>query len=112
MLKEALKVGAGLRVDGYFSGQRHPKPGLVCKEFGYCDRNQGLEDWFRKYESRWLGEYEWMATNWNEALEGLSAVVGADARMQDADLVICGGPAWFCTMLRAVQPMPMLMYFA
>eukprot|EP00929_Paragymnodinium_shiwhaense_P097909 TRINITY_DN59483_c1_g4_i1.p1 TRINITY_DN59483_c1_g4~~TRINITY_DN59483_c1_g4_i1.p1 ORF type:complete len:407 (-),score=22.48 TRINITY_DN59483_c1_g4_i1:61-1212(-) len=63
MLQEALKVGASIRLNGYFSGQRHPKPGLVCKEFGYCDRNEDLEEWFRRYESRWLGEYS-AALDW------------------------------------------------
>jgi len=101
-----------MRMEVAFSGQRHPKPNLVCKEFGFCDKNEGLEDWFRKYESRWLGEYEWMAQKWGEALVGLADVVGADEKIMQADVVICGGPAWFCTMLRNVRQVPMMMYFA
>merc|ERR1712232_374547 len=29
-----------------------------------------------------------------------------------ADMVVCGGPAWFCSMLRSARPAPMLLYFA
>ncbi|CAE8650986.1 unnamed protein product, partial [Polarella glacialis] len=43
MLREALKVGFKLEVEASFVGQRHPSPGLVCKEFGYCGQSPELE---------------------------------------------------------------------
>jgi len=114
MLQEALRVGVGggFQIEAHFCGQRHPKPGLVCTEFGYCDQSTELEQWFKKFESRWLGEYEWMANHWAEAQSSLAAIVGAESFMMEADVVVCGGPAWFCLMLRNVRPSPMLMYFA
>eukprot|EP00933_Yihiella_yeosuensis_P020279 TRINITY_DN16288_c0_g1_i1.p1 TRINITY_DN16288_c0_g1~~TRINITY_DN16288_c0_g1_i1.p1 ORF type:complete len:662 (-),score=103.90 TRINITY_DN16288_c0_g1_i1:82-2067(-) len=112
MIKEALKVGAGLKVEASFTGQRHPSPGLVCKEFGYCDANPQLEKWFRSYEGRWLGDYEWMPAKWDEALGQLTAIIGSSSLMDRSDMVVCGGPAWFCVMLRTVWKVPMLLYFA
>jgi len=112
MFREALRVGVQLDVHAFFAGQRHPKPGLVCKEFGYCDTNLDLDSWFKTYESRWLGEYEWMATGWDLALSKLANIVGSSAVLMASDVIICGGPAWFCSMLRSIRPSPMLMYFA
>jgi len=112
MLREALNVGAGLQISASFHGQRHPKPGLVCKEFGYCDENKALEDWFRRYESRWLGHYDWMPDGWDEALDKLATVIGAGNFMSKAHFVVCGGPGWFCVMLRTLWSVPMLLYFA
>merc|ERR1719384_238852 len=112
MVREALRVGTGLRVVASFHGQRHPKPGLACLEFGYCDENKALEDWFRRYESRWLGVYDWMPDGWDEALEKLATVVGTSNFAAKADVVVCGGPGWFCVMLRTLWAVPMLLYFA
>jgi len=112
MLQAALNVGVGLEISAAFYGQRHPKPGLACQEFGYCDENPLLEDWFRRYESRWLGHYDWMPDGWDEALGKLSTVIGSGDFMSKGDLVVCGGPGWFCVMLRILWSVPMLLYFA
>lgn len=112
MLRAALEVGVAVDVQARFFGQRHPKPGLVCREFGYCDENPRLEAWFRRYESRWLGTYDWMPHLWDEALAELSGVVGSSGFVGASDVAICGGPAWLCVMLRSVWSVPMLLYFA
>lgn len=112
MLREALRVDPELQVDASFFGQRHPKPGLVCLEFGYCEQNKGVEEWFKRYEQRWLGEYDWMPDRWDEALQALADVVHTSDFRSKADVVVCGGPAWFCAMLRAFWSVPMLLYFA
>lgn len=112
MLQRALHVGIGLNLQASFCGQRHPKSGLVCEEFGFCDEDKGLKKWFQRYESRWLGEYEWMPHRWDEALEKLATVIASSKFMSTSDLVVCGGPAWFCAMLRTVWSVPMLLYFA
>lgn len=112
MLREALRVGVRVEIEAQFHGQRHPAPNIVCLEFGYCNDYKALEDWFRRYESRFVGEYDWMAERWPIALSELADVIRGDAFMVQADFVICGGPAWFCAMLRGVRPGPMLLYFA
>lgn len=114
MLRRALAIASpGTGVDVQFHGQRHPAQGIVCLEFGYCNTYKGLEDWFRRYETRWLGEYDWMSDRWLEVLEALAGVVEKDPFLTGADCVVCGGPAWFCVMLRTVRPtLPMLLYFA
>lgn len=114
MARRALLVGGAARVEGRFYGQRHPKPQLICNEFGYCDeKNQDLEKWFMRYEYRWLGEYEWMTQQkWGQASAEFAEIVGADYYIRRADLLICGGPFWVCTMLRSARPAPMLLYFA
>jgi len=113
MLREALRVGVGgVQVEASFCGQRHPRPGLACQEFGYCDENLELEEWFRIFESRWLGEYDWMERRWDDALAKLAAIIRSSDFASLTDLVVCGGPAWFCAMLRSVWPVPMLLYFA
>mmetsp|Transcript_91776 Transcript_91776/g.264686 ORF Transcript_91776/g.264686 Transcript_91776/m.264686 type:complete len:719 (+) Transcript_91776:58-2214(+) len=112
MLRAAVKVGVGLRIEARFFGQRHPKPGLVCKEFGFCDENPGMEQWFLRYESRWLGTYEWMPNLWDEALSDLSGIMASSGFVGETDAAICGGPAWLCVMLRSLWSVPMLLYFA
>jgi len=112
MLQAALRVGASVHIHASFYGQRHPKPGLACKEFGYCDENPALTSWFLKWESRWLGVYDWMPDKWDDCLSSLSSIVGSSGFVAKADIVVCGGPGWFCVMLRTLWAVPMLLYFA
>eukprot|EP00971_Amphidinium_carterae_P185952 3691402-Amphidinium_carterae.1 len=113
MMREALRrVAPDATVLAEFHGQRHPKPGIVCLEFGYCHANQGLNEWFLRYESRFVGTYDWMPEHWPTAVEELATVVRADDFMSSSDCVVCGGPGWFCAMMRAIEAKPMLLYFA
>jgi len=112
MLTYALRVGTSVRAEARFYGQRHPKPGLLCEEFGYCDTNPDITRWFLRYENRWLGEFEWMRDGWFRASMELASLVGADWFIKQADFLICGGPFWLCAMLRAIRPAPMLLYLA
>lgn len=113
MLKTALE-NANLDLEVQFHGQRHPTVTMACTVFGFCHENKELSDWMRKWEWKhsWEDDYEWMRDQWPEALEGLAAVLKSDSFFSRVQLVVCGGPAWFCTMLRAVKAVPMLLYFA
>lgn len=109
MLSRAL---GQTKIVAQFHGQRHPAPNAVCLEFGYCNENTALMDWFRRYESRWIGVYEWMMDKWSEAVSQLADVIRSDPFLADPDCVVCGGPGWFCAMMRSIQSKPMLLYFA
>ncbi|CAE7320223.1 ANKRD17 [Symbiodinium microadriaticum] len=97
-----------------FHGQRHPSPEVACKEFGFCNENRNLADWMRRWEWKhsWVDDYEWMHEKWHEALDSLAEIVRSDSFLSNVHVVVCGGPAWFCSMLRAVKAIPMLLYFA
>lgn len=112
MLRDAIRAAGDINVQARFFGQRHPKPGLLCDEFGYCDKNPDLDMWFMKYENRWLGEFDWMNNKWHQATIELAVAVGNDDFVNQADAFICGGPFWVCSMLRVARPCPMLLYFA
>eukprot|EP00434_Breviolum_minutum_P006249 symbB.v1.2.005514.t1/scaffold310.1/size231343/19 len=103
-----------LDLEVQFHGQRHPGPTMPCKVFGFCHENEQLADWMRKWEWKhsWEDDYEWMRDRWPEALDGLAAVLKSDGFLSRMQLVVCGGPAWFCAMLRAVKAVPMFLYFA
>ncbi|CAJ1372589.1 unnamed protein product, partial [Effrenium voratum] len=113
MLRQAMS-GADMSVEVQFHGQRHPSATMACKEFGYCHENQQLTDWMKRWEWKhsWEDDYDWMHEQWPEALEGLAGILKSDPFLSSVELVVCGGPAWFCCMIRAVKAVPMLLYFA
>lgn len=112
MLQQAITVGLRLEIEAQFHGQRHPSPNAICVTFGYCNEGSALNKWFRRYESRWVGEFEWMEDQWPDALEELATALREDDFVANVDFVICGGPAWVCAMIRGVKAVPMLLYFA
>merc|ERR1719183_3381988 len=89
LLQRAISNGLGMEMEAQFHGQRHPAPNIVCIEFGYCNNYTGLEDWFKGFESRFQGEFNWMETNWFGVVQKLADVVRADEFMSRAELVVC-----------------------
>ncbi|CAK8997656.1 Ankyrin repeat domain-containing protein 17 (Gene trap ankyrin repeat protein) (Serologically defined breast cancer antigen NY-BR-16) [Durusdinium trenchii] len=114
MLRRALESSMELDLEVQFHGQRHPTATMLCSEFGFCHENEQLSQWMRAWEWKqtWEDDYEWMHNQWPEALEGLATALKSDLFLSSVQLIVCGGPAWFCAMMRAVKAVPMLLYFA
>eukprot|EP00927_Polykrikos_kofoidii_P041959 TRINITY_DN3583_c0_g1_i3.p1 TRINITY_DN3583_c0_g1~~TRINITY_DN3583_c0_g1_i3.p1 ORF type:complete len:682 (-),score=84.77 TRINITY_DN3583_c0_g1_i3:266-2311(-) len=112
MLREALRIGLSVHVEATFCGQRHPSTEMMCKEFGYCEKHEGIEAWSKRYEHQVHGEYWWMPDHWDHVQQELADNVRFSGLAARVEAVVCGGPAWLCVMLRSVWAVPMMLYFA
>eukprot|EP00928_Gymnodinium_smaydae_P019880 TRINITY_DN17653_c0_g1_i1.p1 TRINITY_DN17653_c0_g1~~TRINITY_DN17653_c0_g1_i1.p1 ORF type:complete len:665 (-),score=100.47 TRINITY_DN17653_c0_g1_i1:50-2044(-) len=89
-------------------GTVYPWPEMICELFGYCERNEHID------EVVGLLVRQMYRPNWDPAmlLRALSRALRGDPQLEAAELIVCAQPMVVCAMLRGLVEIPMLVYQA
>jgi len=99
---------SSLHADARVFGTQYPWPELMCDLFGYCERNQWIDDAVGLLK-RQMYRPDWEPT---EVLRVLQEAFLQDPSLRQTDLLVCTQPMAICALLRTVTELPMLIYQA